>query len=140
MAVFILLLTAGETADCDPGGVAFYHLFAALATHVEIEPALDDAEEVLALCVTGAGVGAERIGFEVLFDTPVEPADGAVHGVLHALLVGGGGGDHIIELHDDVGADGVLEVDGVLGGEQHRSSIVRGKEFDAAFGNGCKVE
>jgi hypothetical protein len=33
-------------------------------------------------------------------------------------VVGGGRGDDVVELHDYVGADGVLQGDGVFGGEE----------------------
>ena len=67
---------------------------------------MDDAEEVLAF------------GFLVGGDAAVEPADGALHGFFHAGMVGGSGYYDVVELHDDVGADGVLEGDGVFGCEK----------------------
>jgi hypothetical protein len=67
---------------------------------------LDDAEEVLGRRV---GMGG---------DAAVEPADGAGGGFLDAGVVGGGGGDYVVELHDDVRADGVLERDGMFWGEE----------------------
>ena len=51
-------------------------------------------------------------------DAAVKPADGAGGRFLDAGVVGGGCGDHVVELHDDVGADGVLEGDGVFGCEE----------------------
>ena len=91
----------------------------------------------------------------------IEPADGTVHSFAHACFIGRGGGDHIVKLHDDVGANGVLEGNGVLGceepgssqicawamavrrkgeveeGDLHRGAVVRGEEFDAFFGDFC---
>ena len=68
-------------------------------------------------------------------DAAVEPADGAAHGCFHAAGVGRGGGDDVVELHDDVAADGVLEGDGVLGGEEHGGCVVGGEEADAFLGD-----
>lgn len=69
-------------------------------------------------------------------DAAVEPADGAEHGFAHAGGVGGGGHEDVVELHDYVGADGVLEADGVFGGEEHGGAVVGGEEADAFFGDG----
>lgn len=102
----------GKPADGDPWCVALDHLDAALTTQVEVETALDDAEEVLSVGVLVGG------------DTAVEPADAAVHGFLHASVVGRRGLDDVVELHDDVGADGVLEGDGVFGGEEPGVALV----------------
>ncbi|KFY35663.1 hypothetical protein V494_05722 [Pseudogymnoascus sp. VKM F-4513 (FW-928)] len=100
----------------------------AFTTHVQIKPALDNTEEVL-----GLGLGVRG-------DAAVEPADGAEHGFAHALGVGGGGHEDVVELHDDVGADGVLEADGVFGGEEHGGAVVGGEEADAFFGDGGEFE
>ena len=51
-------------------------------------------------------------------DAAVEPADGAVHGFTHAKSIRGGGDDDVVELHYYVGADGVLEGDGVFGSKE----------------------
>ena len=68
-------------------------------------------------------------------DAAIEPADGAVHGGFHASVVGGGGGDDVVELHDDVGVDSVLQGDGVLRGEEHGGAVVGREEADAVFGD-----
>ena len=140
LAVFVLLFTTGKSTDGDTGGVALHHLFAALAAHLEVEAALDDAEEVLTLGVAGAGGGGEWVGLEVLVNAAVKPAHRAVHGVAHSLFVGRGSRNHVVELHDDVGADGVLEVDGVLGCEEHGGSVMRREEFDTALGHRGEME
>lgn len=67
---------------------------------------MNDAEEVLTVRVLVRG------------DAAVKPADGALHGFVHTDGVGGGGDDDVVELHYYVGADGVLERDGVFGGEK----------------------
>lgn len=72
---------------------------------------MNDTEEVLAL---GELVGG---------DAAVEPADGAVHCFFHAGVVGGRGGDYVVELHDYVRADGVLEGDGVFGREEPKLGV-----------------
>lgn len=67
----------------------------------------------------------------------VQPADGAVHGFLHAGVVGRGGSDDIVELHDYVGADGILQGDGVFGCEEPVGSLgikVGGEEEHGADG------
>ena len=97
LAKLLLRFAAAQPADRNARRVARDHRFAALAAQVEVEPALDDAEEVL-----GRGVG-------VAGDAAVEPADGAVHGFGHAREVGGGGLNYVVELHDDVAADAILE-------------------------------
>ena len=77
-------------ADGDAGGVAGEHGGGAFAAERQVEAALDDAEEVL-----GRGVGVR--GYAA-----VEPADGAVHGFFYSGVVGGGGGDYVVQLHYDV--------------------------------------
>lgn len=96
---------SGEAADGDAGRVALGHFATAVPAHVEVEAALDDAEQVLSVRVLVGG------------DAPVEPSDAAFHGLLHARVIGRGGLDDIVELHDDVRADGVLQIDRVLRGE-----------------------
>jgi hypothetical protein len=51
-------------------------------------------------------------------DAAVEPADGALRCFGDAGGVRGGCRNYVVELHDDVGADGVLEGDGVFRGEE----------------------
>src|SRR5258708_33981098 len=51
-------------------------------------------------------------------DAAVQPADGAMHGFGHAREVGRGRGYYVVQLHDDVGADGVLQSYGVFRGEE----------------------
>jgi hypothetical protein len=55
-------------------------------------------------------------------------------------MIGRGGGDHVVELHYDVGADGILQGDGVLRCEEHRRSIVWTQEAYTFFGDFGKLE
>ena len=70
-------------------------------------------------------------------DTAIEPADGTQHGFAHASVIGRGCYEDVVELHYYVAADGVLEGDGVFGGEEHGRSVVGGEEADAFFGDVC---
>ena len=58
------------------------------------------------------------------------PGVGEAHGVAGALP-GGGGLDALVEGHDDVGAEGDLDVDGVLGREEVFGAIEVGAELHA---------
>lgn len=73
-------------------------------------------------------------------DAPIEPADGALHGFAHAGGIGGGGDEDVVELHHDVGADGVLKGHGVFWGQEHGRAVVGGEEADAFFGDGGELE
>jgi hypothetical protein len=127
-AVGVLGFSAREPANGNAGGVSRHHLGGALSPQVEVEAALYDAEEVL------------RLGLLVRLDAAVEPADGALHGLLHARVVGRGGGNHVVELHHDVGADRVLQRDRVLGREQHGRAVVGAQEAHALFRHLCELE
>jgi hypothetical protein len=70
----------------------------------------------------------------------VEPAHRALHGLLHARVVGRGGGNHVVELHHDVGADRVLQRDGVLGREEHGGAVVGAQEAHAFLGHFGELE
>jgi hypothetical protein len=59
---------------------------------------LDDAEKVLPIRVLVSG------------DTSVEPSHATFHRLLHPSMIGRCGLDDIVELHDDVRADGILKV------------------------------
>lgn len=85
-----LCLTTRETANGYARSVSLDHLLAALSSHFQVEPSLDDAEEVLLL------------GILVCGDASVKPAYGSFHGLLHAGVVGRGCLDDIVELHHDV--------------------------------------
>jgi hypothetical protein len=127
-AVGVLGFPARQAANGNAGRVSSHHLGGALSPQIEIEAALYDAEEILLL------------GLLVGVDAAVEPADGALHGLLHAGVVGRGGGNHVVELHHDVGADGVLQGDGVLGREQHGRAVVGAQEAHALLRHLCKLE
>ena len=63
-----------------------------------------------------------------------------MHGFLDPGVVGRGGGNHVVELHHDVRADGVLEGDGMLGSEEHGRLVVWAEEADAFFGHFGELE
>jgi hypothetical protein len=127
-AVFVLGLAAREAANGDAWRVSCHHLGGALAAHVEVEAALDDAEEVLSL------------GVLVGLHAAVEPADGALHGLLHARVVGRGGCNHVVELHDDVGPNRVLQRNRVLRRQQHGRPIVGAQEAHPFLGHFGELE
>jgi hypothetical protein len=52
-----------------------------------------------------------------------------------AGVVRGGCGDDVVELHDYVGADGVLEGDGVFGGKEPGIGVSR----EAGWGDGRRL-
>lgn len=120
-AVCVLLFTTRQASNGYAWSVSGDHFGGACPSQAQVEASLDDAEEVL------------RGGILVRLYAAVKPAYGALHGLLHAGQVGRGGCDDIVELHDDVGADGVLEGDGVLRREQHGRAIVGTEEAHALF-------
>lgn len=128
LAVVTLCLSTREPTNGNAWCVPGDHLSGALPPQIQIQPALYDAEEVLALRVL-VGLYAA-----------VEPAHRALHGLLHPGEVGRGSDDHVVELHHDVGADRVLQRHGVFGGEQHGRAIVRAEEADAFFGDFGELE
>lgn len=123
-AVVGLGLAAAEPADGDPRRVARHHGLAARAPHLQVQPALHDAEQVL------------RGRALVRRDAPVQPPHAALHGLAHPRRVGRRRHQHVVQLHHDVAADRVLEADGVLGRQQHRRPVVWREELDALFGDG----
>lgn len=113
-AVVHLALPTAQPPNRNPRSVPLHHLSAALSPHLQIQPALNNAEEVL------------NIRPAMRSDAAVQPADGAEHGLADAGAVGRGGDHDVVQLHDDVAADRVLQRDGVLGREQHGAVVVRG--------------
>ncbi len=95
----VLRLAPTQPSNRHPRRIPPRHLLTARLPHLEIQPSLDDAEQILRLRVPVSG------------DAAVEPADRALHGFPHTLLVWGRGGNDIVELHDDVAADGILQRD-----------------------------
>ena len=83
-AISVFRFPARQSTDGDPRRVSFGHLLAANFPQLEVEAALDDAEEVL------------RLGFLVGCYTAVEPAYRSLHGFAHAGFVGGGGGYYVV--------------------------------------------
>lgn len=128
LAVFVLGLTTRETSNGYTWRVSCDHLGSALSAHVKVETALNDAEQVLA------------VGVLVGLYAAVKPANRALHGLLHAGMVGRSGGNDIVELHDDVGADRVLQRDGVLRREQHGRAIVGAEEAHTFLCHLCELE
>lgn len=51
------------------------------------------------------------------------------------ILAGGGGGDGVVEGHDDIRADGDLGVDGNFGGQELRRAVEMGFEIGSIIGN-----
>lgn len=111
--VRLLGLATTQPSDGNPRRISPHHLLAALPPQVQVESTLDDAEEVLSF-----GLCMRR-------NAAVEPADRAVHGLCDARGVGRGGGDDVVELHDDVAADAVLERNGVFWSEKPLSALER---------------
>ena len=67
---------------------------------------MNDAEKIL------------RFGFLVGGNAAIKPSDRTFHRFFHSCYVGRGGGDDVVQLHDYVGADAVLEGYGVFGCEK----------------------
>lgn len=103
--ISVLRLPTTQPTDGNARRIPLRHLLATNLSHLEIQTSLYDTEQVL------------PVGMLVSGDAAVQPSDGALHGFLHAGFVRGSGCDDVVELHDYVGADGVLEGDGVFGGE-----------------------
>lgn len=142
-AVRIFFFSARQAPDGDPRRVALHHLRAADPAQIKVQAPLDDAEQALFLRVLVRG------------DAAVEPSDRPIHRFLHPFEVRGRGGNHVVQLHHDVGADGVLQRDGMLGREQpgarflllthsrddgqggnsHRRAVVRAEEAHALLGD-----
>lgn len=75
----------------------------------------------------------------VRFQAAVQPPDGAVHGLLDARsrrrrL------DHIVQLHHDVSADGVLDGNGMLGSQLALAAVERRLKVDARLGDLGQLE
>jgi hypothetical protein len=121
-------LTTAEASDGDAWSIPSDHLLGAFFSQLEIEAALDDAEEILAFWFLVSGYAA------------IEPSNRSVHGFFDPLMVWRSCCNHVVELHDDVGADGVLERDGMLWGEKHGCAIVRAEEAHALFRDLGKLE
>jgi hypothetical protein len=90
--------TSGEATYRDTRCVALDHFAAALPAHVEIETTLNDAEKVLPIRILVSG------------DASVEPSYATFHGLLHPSMIWRGSLDDVVQLHDNVRADGVLKV------------------------------
>ena len=96
-AISIFSFAARESTDCYAWSISPGHFFTAYLPQLQIQTSLYDTEEVLSVRMLVGG------------DTAVEPPDRAFHGFFHPGFVGGGGCDDVVELHDYVGADGVLK-------------------------------
>ncbi|KAI4233923.1 MAG: hypothetical protein LQ349_004106, partial [Xanthoria aureola] len=94
---YISSFAARESTDCYAWSISPGHFFTAYLPQLQIQTSLYDTEEVLSVRMLVGG------------DTAVEPPDRAFHGFFHPGFVGGGGCDDVVELHDYVGADGVLK-------------------------------
>jgi hypothetical protein len=123
VAVFVLGFSARKASYGNAWRVSCDHLGRALPPHLQVQTALDNAEEILLFRVL------------VRLNAAVEPAHRTLHGLLHAGVVGRGGDNHIVKLHHDVGADGVLQGHGVLGGEQHGAAVVGAQKANAFLGH-----
>jgi len=92
-AIGCLLLTARKTPYRDAWCISRNHLGGTFFPHVQVQATLNDTEKVLSVWV-----------FMRLY-AAVKPAYRAFHGLLHTRVVGRGGCDNVVELHDYVGAD-----------------------------------
>ena len=97
LAKRVLSLATAQAADSDARCVALDHLLAAFPSQLEIESALDDAEEVL------------RLHILMSRNTSIKPPHGAMHGLGHALMIWRGRCNDIVQLHDNVTANTILE-------------------------------
>mmetsp|Transcript_139251 Transcript_139251/g.338258 ORF Transcript_139251/g.338258 Transcript_139251/m.338258 type:complete len:368 (+) Transcript_139251:6-1109(+) len=110
----VLLLTAAEATDGVAREVAGNHLFQRELTELRIQVPLDYAKEVLAVRPL------------VRLDATVSPPQRPVRGLQYPVLVRGGGRDHVIQRHHDVGANGILGLYGLLRRQQHAAPCFLG--------------
>ncbi len=98
--------------------LALWHAitFGGFLPELRFKSSLYDSKEVLVLCAF------------VSSDAAIQPAYAPLHGLLHSLPCGQHM-DDIIQLHDDVSANGVLYSDGLLRSEKHFAAVVRRLEF-----------
>lgn len=140
-----LCFTTGESTNGDTRRISLDHFNGALSPEFEIKSALNDAKQVLLL---GVLVGN---------DAPIKPSDGAIRGFFDPGVIRRCGLDDVVQLHDDVGANRVLEGHGVFWSEQpgeamsaefvqmlqvrslrvHWTAIMRTQESDAFFRDLC---
>lgn len=97
----VFALAARQSADSEASNVPLRQSFRALLSQLRLEPALYNREDRLIVVPA------------VCLEAPVDPSDGPLHRFLHSRTRRGGFHD-VVELHDDVGTDGVLQVDRFL--------------------------
>ena len=74
------------------------------------------------------------------FNATIQPTHGPVPGLLKAVGVGVRRVHDVVQLHHDVGADGGLDLDGMLLG-QHALGVVLGRlELDSVLGDFGQLE
>ena len=116
-----------QSANSITIAVKITQAFCGILTQVGIYATLYDREEVLL-------VALEVGGIIKALDTTVEPAMGALHGLLCVLAVGGTRAT-LVKCHDDVGTNLALDIHDVLGGKHQFTSIYMRRELHALFGH-----
>ena len=96
-AEVLFSLPARKASYRNPGRVSLYHFTTAVPPHFQVEPALDDAKQVLSFWVF------------VRCDASIEPSDRTFHGFFHAYMIWGCRLYYIVELHNDIGTNRVLQ-------------------------------
>ena len=119
----------GEAADGVAVEVHLDEALGGLAAEVGVHAALDDAEEGLGCFELLRPGNFVLVGVEVGLGA-CGPGVGEGHGVAGAF-VRGRGLDALVEGHQDVGTEGDLDFDGVLGREEMRGAVEVGAELDA---------
>ena len=70
----------------------------------------------------------------------VQPSYAAFHGLTHSFRIWGGGHKDIIELHDDIAANRILQSYGMLGGKEHRNPVMRTQETHSFLCDICQFQ
>eukprot|EP00760_Papus_ankaliazontas_P015013 PhM_4_TR16236/c0_g1_i1/m.98587 len=114
----LFCFSAAESADCVPRAVPLDHLVETAPAEVQVRAALDDAEQLLLLCVLVGG------------DAAVEPADGTQHSLLQPRPRREDV-HNVIELHHNIAPKSVLYAHRVFGLKQQHRPVVAALELDA---------
>lgn len=122
-------LADSEAADGVAGKIESHQRGCIFEAKVQIGPALDDGEEHL------AGFVAELVEVISAADSPVEGARGSILGE-RAIS---GSFDALVEDHDDVCAQGDLDIEGTFRGKEMLGAIEMRAEGDALVGDSAQV-
>mmetsp|Transcript_2869 Transcript_2869/g.6867 ORF Transcript_2869/g.6867 Transcript_2869/m.6867 type:complete len:428 (+) Transcript_2869:2187-3470(+) len=124
----IFRFSTRQSTDRVAWQVSFYQLVTAAGSKLKIKASLHYPEEILLL------------GLLVSCDAAIDPSERAVHGFLHSCGIWRSAADHVVQRHDDVGSNLVLQLDRLLRSQQHLATIGGGLERNTFFGDVGKLQ